>query len=47
MTFSRIISMLTGLRGLTENYLQQFRTICSDKLIKQEMPELLGFLFDE
>ncbi|XP_055995795.1 vitamin D3 receptor-like isoform X2 [Ostrea edulis] len=47
MTFSRIISMLTGLRGLTENYLLQFKTICSDKFIKREMPELLGFLFDE
>ncbi|XP_062615612.1 vitamin D3 receptor-like isoform X2 [Saccostrea cucullata] len=47
MAFSRIISMLTGLRSLTENYFLQFKTICKDKLIKREMPELLGFLFDE
>lgn len=47
VAFSRIISMLTGLRSLTENYFRQFKTICKDDLIKQEMPELLGFLFDE
>lgn len=47
VAFSRIISMLTGLRSLTENYFRQFKTICKDGLIKQEMPELLGFLFDE
>lgn len=47
MAFSRIISMLTGLRSLTENYFRQFKSICKDTLIKREMPELLGFLFDE
>lgn len=45
--FSCFISLLTKLRGFSEEYHSVYRKICEDKVLIARAPELLTMLFDE
>lgn len=47
LQFSSYISLLTKLRGMSEEYHAVYRKICEDKVLIARAPELLSMLFDE
>lgn len=47
LQFSAYISLMTKLRGISEEYHAVYRKICEDKVLIARAPELLSMLFDE
>lgn len=47
LQFSAYISLLTKLRGMSEEYHAVYRKICEDKVLIARAPELLSMLFDD
>lgn len=47
LQFSAYVSLLTKLRGMSEEYHAVYRKICEDKVLIARAPELLSMLFDE
>ncbi|XP_022297902.2 nuclear receptor subfamily 1 group D member 2-like [Crassostrea virginica] len=47
LQFSAFVSLLTKLRGISEEYHATYRKICEDTVLITRAPELLSMLFDE
>ena len=45
--FFNIMSMFSSIRSLSEEFTTQYRNMCKDKNLREQLPELLEFLYDD